>query len=74
MPEAYERLILDAMLGDQTLFTRADEVDEEWSLVDAIVAAWRRDQPAFPNYAAGTWGPHASDELIQRDGRAWRRY
>ena len=74
IPEAYERLILDVMLGDQTLFTRADEVNEEWSLVDAIVAFWRRDKPVFPNYAAGTWGPLASDELIRRDGRTWRRY
>ena len=57
LPEAYERLILDAMLGDATLFTRTDEVEEQWSLVDAIVAAWQRDRPAFPNYAAGTWGP-----------------
>jgi glucose-6-phosphate 1-dehydrogenase len=73
LPEAYERLILDAMLGDQTLFTRTDEVEEQWSLVDAIVAAWRRDRPAFPNYAAGTWGPASAEELIQRDGRSWRR-
>ena len=57
LPEAYERLILDAMLGDATLFTRADEVDEQWGLVDAIVAAWKRDRPNFPNYPAGTWGP-----------------
>jgi glucose-6-phosphate 1-dehydrogenase len=73
LPEAYERLILDAMLGDATLFTRIDEVEEQWSLVDAIVAAWGRDRPAFPNYAAGTWGPTAADELMERDGRAWRR-
>ena len=58
LPEAYERLILDAMLGDATLFTREDEVDEQWKLVDAIVGAWERDRPTFPNYAAGTWGPH----------------
>ena len=74
LPEAYERLILDAMLGDATLFTRADEVEEQWSLVDAIVAAWRRDRPAFPNYAAGTWGPPSADELLHRDGRSWRRH
>jgi glucose-6-phosphate 1-dehydrogenase len=73
MPEAYERLILDAMLGDATLFTRVDEVMEQWSLVDAIVAAWRRDRPVFPNYAAGTWGPASADELPARDGRSWRR-
>jgi glucose-6-phosphate 1-dehydrogenase len=71
LPDAYERLILDAMLGDQTLFTRSDEVEEQWAIVDAIVAAWARDRPAFPNYAAGTWGPVAADELIERDGREW---
>ncbi len=74
LPEAYERLILDAMLGDATLFTRTDEVEEQWSLVDAIIAAWRRDKPSFPNYAAGTWGPRSSDELVHRDGRSWRRH
>ena len=73
LPEAYERLILDCLLGDATLFTRADEVEEQWALVDAIVAPWRRDRPTFPNYAAGTWGPSDADELIARDGRAWRR-
>jgi glucose-6-phosphate 1-dehydrogenase len=74
MPEAYERLILDAMLGDATLFTRTDEVEEQWKLVDAMVAPWKRDRPSFPNYAAGTWGPPSADELIQRDGRSWRRH
>ena len=74
LPEAYERLILDAMLGDATLFTRSDEVDEQWELVDSIVAAWRRDRPNFPNYEAGTWGPRSADELIHRDGRSWRRH
>ena len=66
LPEAYERLILDAMLGDATLFMRADEIEEQWSLVDAIVAFWRRDRPSFPNYEAGTWGPSAADELMHR--------
>jgi glucose-6-phosphate 1-dehydrogenase len=74
LPDAYERLILDAMLGDATLFTRSDEIEEQWSLVDAIVGFWKRDRPAFPNYAAGTWGPGASDELLHRDGRSWRRH
>ena len=74
LPEAYERLILDTLLGDATLFTRADEVDEQWALVDAIVAAWQRDRPAFPNYEAGTWGPPSADELLKRDGRSWRRH
>jgi glucose-6-phosphate 1-dehydrogenase len=74
LPEAYERLILDAMLGDATLFTRADEVDEQWALVDAVVSGWSRDRPSFPNYAAGTWGPSTADDLIHRDGRSWRRH
>ncbi|HEX6787795.1 MAG TPA: glucose-6-phosphate dehydrogenase [Gaiellaceae bacterium] len=74
MPEAYERLILDTLLGDGTLFTRADEVEEQWLLVDAIVAAWQRDRPSFPNYAAGTWGPPSADDLVHRDGRSWRRH
>ncbi len=73
LPEAYERLILDCLLGDATLFTRADEVEEQWVLVDAIVAAWQRDRPAFPNYAAGSWGPPSADDLLHRDGRSWRR-
>jgi glucose-6-phosphate 1-dehydrogenase len=73
IPEAYERLLLDCLLGDTTLFTRADEVEEQWSLVDAIVGFWKRDRPTFPNYAAGTWGPAAADELTRRDGRTWRR-
>jgi glucose-6-phosphate 1-dehydrogenase len=74
LPDAYERLILDAMLGDATLFTRSDEIEEQWSIVDAIVAFWQRDRPNFPNYAAGTWGPGAADELLHRDGRSWRRH
>jgi len=74
LPDAYERLILDAMLGDATLFTRSDEIEEQWALVDAIVAGWERDKPAFPNYAAGSWGPPGADDLLHRDGRSWRRH
>jgi len=74
VPEAYERLVLDAMLGDATLFTRSDEVEEQWNLVDAIVGGWRRHTPRMPNYAAGTWGPAAADQLLHRDGRSWRRH
>jgi glucose-6-phosphate 1-dehydrogenase len=73
LPDAYERLILDALLGDMTLFTRADEVDEQWTLVDSIVGGWARKRPTFPNYTAGTWGPREADELMRRDGREWRR-
>jgi len=74
LPEAYERLVLDAMLGDATLFTRADEIEEQWAIVDAITAAWKRDRPSFPNYPAGTWGPPSADDLLHRDGRSWRRH
>jgi glucose-6-phosphate 1-dehydrogenase len=74
LPEAYERLILDALLGDATLFMRADEIEEQWSLVDALVAYWRRDRASFPNYEGGTWGPSASDELMGRDARSWRQH
>ena len=62
LPEAYERLILDAMLGDATLFTREDEVEEQWKLVDAILGAWPRDRPAFPELR-GRRGGRAADEL-----------
>jgi glucose-6-phosphate 1-dehydrogenase len=72
LPEAYERLVLDAMLDDATLFTREDEVEEQWKIVDGIVGGWARDRPAFPNYTAGSWGPRAATDLIGRDGRAWR--
>ena len=74
LPEAYERLILDCMLGDATLFTRSDEVAEQWALVDTIVAAWKRDRPILPNYEAGSWGPSSADDLMHRDGRSWRRH
>jgi glucose-6-phosphate 1-dehydrogenase len=73
-PEAYERLILDCLLGDGTLFTRGDEVEASWTFIDRIEQAWAKERaPAFPNYAAGTWGPKEAEELIQRDGRQWRR-
>ena len=73
-PEAYETLILDAMLGDQSLFTRADEVEAAWAIVTPIHDAWvDGPAPEFPNYAAGTWGPDAAHELMERDGRTWRR-
>jgi glucose-6-phosphate 1-dehydrogenase len=73
-PEAYERLILDAMLGDPTLFARADEVSAAWKFITPIHQAWAAaPPPEFPNYPAGSWGPAASAELVARDGRAWRR-
>jgi glucose-6-phosphate 1-dehydrogenase len=73
-PDAYETLILDALLGDASLFTRADEVEAAWSVVTPIINTWAEmAPPRFPDYAAGTWGPEAADDLIEKDGRWWRR-
>ena len=73
-PDAYETLILDALQGDASLFTRADEVEHAWGIVDPIIAAWAEaEPPAFPNYEAGTWGPPEADELMAQEGRRWRR-
>jgi glucose-6-phosphate 1-dehydrogenase len=73
-PDAYETLILDAMLGDASLFTRADEVEAAWRIASPIIDTWAsQPAPDLPNYAAGTWGPDEADALIERDGRHWRR-
>jgi glucose-6-phosphate 1-dehydrogenase len=74
-PEAYERLLLDAMSGDATLFARRDEVEEAWAFIDPIEQAWhaKKDAPELHFYPAGSWGPEAADELLARDGRTWRR-
>lgn len=70
-PEAYERLLYDAMRGDSTLFTRWDEVEYSWRLVDTIVEVWKEEKPFFPNYAAGTWGPDKAGILLTRSDRRW---
>jgi glucose-6-phosphate 1-dehydrogenase len=74
-PEAYERLLLDAMAGDATLFARRDEVEEAWRFIDDIEVAWHKSKhkPPLNFYAAGSWGPTEADQLIEADGRAWRR-
>lgn len=73
-PEAYERLLLDCLLGDSTLFTRRDEVEASWALITPILEGWKQGpRQHFPNYEAGTWGPAEADALIARDGRQWRR-
>ena len=72
-PEAYERLLLDCMMGDPTLFTRADEVEAAWTFIDPIEAAWRDDRPPLSFYPSGTWGPTEADKLVQADGREWHR-
>jgi glucose-6-phosphate 1-dehydrogenase len=70
----YERLLLDAMLGDATLFAHRDGVEATWTLLTPILEQWAASKPkGFPNYASGTWGPESGDELLARDGRAWRK-
>jgi glucose-6-phosphate 1-dehydrogenase len=71
-PEAYERLLLDAMLGDPTLFIRTDEVEQCWRIVDPIIENWDKDQSPIPTYEAASWGPTDADRLIGRSGRRWR--
>ena len=72
-PEAYERLLLDAMIGDPTLFIRTDEVEQAWRITDPILESFA--DPSFPlaRYDAGTWGPREADRLLEGDGRQWRR-
>ena len=73
-PEAYERLLYDAICGDSTLFTRSDEVERSWVVMDRILEGWARPGAAGPfPYEAGSWGPAAVDALLDRDGRVWRR-
>jgi glucose-6-phosphate 1-dehydrogenase len=73
MSTGYERLLFDCMLGDATLFQRADMVESSWKIVTPILVVWSaipaRD---FPNYAAGTWGPADADCLLERDSRKWK--
>jgi glucose-6-phosphate 1-dehydrogenase len=73
--DAYNRLLLDCMLGDPTLFTRADEVEEAWRIVTPVLSAWEQpsDPTRIPQYEAGTWEPEEAEFLINRDGRHWRR-
>jgi glucose-6-phosphate 1-dehydrogenase len=70
----YETLLYDCMIGDATLFQRADNVELGWSVVTPILDVWKALPPrSFPNYAAGTWGPKEAFDLLERDGRQWRR-
>ncbi len=70
-PESYERLLGDALRNDQTLFTSWEEIEASWSFVDNISDSWQKDDPLFPNYDPGTWGPQAAEELLTKDGRHW---
>lgn len=72
-PEAYERLLLDCMLGDATLFTRSDEVGCAWAFTTGILESWSENPVHnLPVYEAGTWGPQQADQFIERDGHKWR--
>jgi len=72
-PEAYERLLLDSLIGDATLFTRNDEVEEAWRLTNGIIEAWKsQDLSNLPVYEAGTQGPHGVEDFIHDDGSKWR--
>lgn len=70
-PEAYERLVLDVLIGDRTLFPDAAEVEQSWRVIDPLEMAWQDTQPE--QYRAGEWGPRTADEMLAREGRAWRR-
>jgi glucose-6-phosphate 1-dehydrogenase len=72
-PEAYERLLLDVILGDQSLFTRIDFVLNSWKFVTTIMDAWKADAIKPLPYAAGTWGPVEAEQLLAQDGFRWRK-
>jgi glucose-6-phosphate 1-dehydrogenase len=71
-PSAYETLLVDAMVGDATLYTRQDMVEASWSVVEPILEYWTSNKHDFPNYEAGTWGPQAADDMLARHGHQWR--
>jgi glucose-6-phosphate 1-dehydrogenase len=76
LPDAYERLLLDCMLGDQTLFIRHDDMEVSWSLITPILRAWEEDREGEKTgklriYPSGSWGPEESEALLKRDGKSW---
>ena len=70
--DAYERVILDALIGDPTLFIRADEVSRSWKIVDPVLQFWNDERRPIPLYQAATWGPTEALALVEQDGRRWR--
>jgi glucose-6-phosphate 1-dehydrogenase len=73
LPDAYERLLLDAMIGDASLFARADEIELSWEIIDPIISAWQTsNQPPLEFYEKGTWGTPEADLLLTCAGRHWR--
>jgi glucose-6-phosphate 1-dehydrogenase len=71
LPDAYERLLLDTITGDASLFTRADEVETAWGIIDPIIKVWEAQKEPLAFYEPGTWGPKEADELLAKDGRSW---
>jgi glucose-6-phosphate 1-dehydrogenase len=72
LPEAYERLLLDVLRGDSTLFMRSDELEAAWQFVTPVLEYWENNQITPEPYRSGTWGPRAAEELLHNDKRAWR--
>jgi glucose-6-phosphate 1-dehydrogenase len=72
-PSAYETLLLDAIIGDATLYTRQDMVEASWTVVEPILEVWENSRFNFPNYASGSWGPAASDVMLAQQGHVWRK-
>lgn len=70
-PEAYEKLLYDIILGDSTLFTGWEEIENSWKFIDTIIKVWQNSKDKLPLYEAGSWGPKEADELMERDGRKW---
>ena len=73
LPEAYERLLLDVLRGDSTLFTRTDELEAAWAFVTPVLEHWKSTAAQPEPYAAGTWGPSSADQLLLRNAHAWRK-
>ncbi|MEM9760520.1 MAG: glucose-6-phosphate dehydrogenase, partial [Pseudomonadota bacterium] len=71
IPDAYERLFLDAINGDQSLFVGREEIEESWRWCDALIDAWQEDGTPLQQYQAGSWGPTKGELLIEKDGRSW---
>ena len=71
-PTAYETLLIDAIVGDGTLYTRQDMVEASWAAVDPILEVWRNTKQRFPNYRGGSWGPQEAEEMLRRAQNAWR--
>jgi glucose-6-phosphate 1-dehydrogenase len=72
LPDAYERLLLDALLGDASLFTRADDIERSWALIDSIRSSWNGPQsPPLLTYPRSSWGPEEAEALLARNGHRW---